>query len=606
MQRASLAVIPTELGLMTDYPEHREASSNLRRLAPALTFLKPYRWQVALASVALLVTASATLSLGQGIRMVFDSGFASGEAALLTESLLLFVAFVVVLTAGTFVRFYFVSWVGERVSNDIRQAVFNHLIHMHPGFFEDNIPSEIQSRITTDTTLLQTVIGSSVSIALRNALMFFGGMVLLVITNPKLSLLVLASVPFVVLPVILFGRRVRSLSRTSQDRLADVGSQVSESFRHIKIVQAFNHQSADIAQFGKRLDSALMVALQRIWQRAVLVAVVMLIVFGAVAALLWVGGQDVLAGRTSPGDLAAFIFYAFVVAGSVGAISEVWSDLQRAAGATERLVELLQAPSEITDGQGVAGAAASVGSSASIKMLDLAFSYPGRAELKALDDVNVTVNAGEMVAFVGPSGAGKSTLFDLLQRFYDPSEGAITLDGSDLRDFSLGAARAAFGFVPQDPVLFSGTLRENLIYGHKQATTEAINEALELAFAADFVARLPKGLDTLVGEGGVGLSGGQRQRLAIARALLAQPRCLLLDEATSALDAQSEEYIGKSLTSLKGKMTIMVIAHRLSTVRAADRICVMDQGRVVAQGSHEDLLAHNALYKEFAQIQFAA
>ena len=606
MQRASLAVIPTELGLMTDYPEHREASSNLRRLAPALTFLKPYRWQVALASVALLVTASATLSLGQGIRMVFDSGFASGEAALLTESLLLFVAFVVVLTAGTFVRFYFVSWVGERVSNDIRQAVFNHLIHMHPGFFEDNIPSEIQSRITTDTTLLQTVIGSSVSIALRNALMFFGGMVLLVITNAKLSLLVLASVPFVVLPVILFGRRVRSLSRTSQDRLADVGSQVSESFRHIKIVQAFNHQSADIAQFGKRLDSALMVALQRIWQRAVLVAVVMLIVFGAVAALLWVGGQDVLAGRTSPGDLAAFIFYAFVVAGSVGAISEVWSDLQRAAGATERLVELLQAPSEITDGQGVAGAAASVGSSASIKMLDLAFSYPGRAELKALDDVNVTVNAGEMVAFVGPSGAGKSTLFDLLQRFYDPSEGAITLDGSDLRDFSLGAARAAFGFVPQDPVLFSGTLRENLIYGHKQATTEEINEALELAFAADFVARLPKGLDTLVGEGGVGLSGGQRQRLAIARALLAQPRCLLLDEATSALDAQSEEYIGKSLTSLKGKMTIMVIAHRLSTVRAADRICVMDQGRVVAQGSHEDLLAHNALYKEFAQIQFAA
>lgn len=606
MQRASLAVIPTELGLMTDYPEHREASSNLRRLAPALTFLKPYRWQVALASVALLVTASATLSLGQGIRMVFDSGFASGEAALLTESLLLFVVFVVVLTAGTFVRFYFVSWVGERVSNDIRQAVFNHLIHMHPGFFEDNIPSEIQSRITTDTTLLQTVIGSSVSIALRNALMFFGGMVLLVITNAKLSLLVLASVPFVVLPVILFGRRVRSLSRTSQDRLADVGSQVSESFRHIKIVQAFNHQSADIAQFGKRLDSALMVALQRIWQRAVLVAVVMLIVFGAVAALLWVGGQDVLAGRTSPGDLAAFIFYAFVVAGSVGAISEVWSDLQRAAGATERLVELLQAPSEITDGQGVAGAAASVGSSASIEMHDLAFSYPGRAELKALDDVNVTVNAGEMVAFVGPSGAGKSTLFDLLQRFYDPSEGAITLDCSDLRDFSLGAARAAFGFVPQDPVLFSGTLRENLIYGHKQATTEEINEALELAFAADFVARLPKGLDTLVGEGGVGLSGGQRQRLAIARALLAQPRCLLLDEATSALDAQSEEYIGKSLTSLKGKMTIMVIAHRLSTVRAADRICVMDQGRVIAQGSHEDLLAHNALYKEFAQIQFAA
>ena len=591
---------------MTEYPEHREASKNLRRLAPALSFLRPYRWQVVLASAALLVTASATLSLGQGIRMVFDSGFASGEAALLTESLLLFVGFVVILTAGTFVRFYFVSWVGERVSNDIRQAVFNHLIHMHPGFFEQNIPSEIQSRITTDTTLLQTVIGSSVSIALRNALMFVGGMVLLVITNAKLSLLVLASVPFVVLPVVLFGRRVRSLSRSSQDRLADVGSQVSESFRHIKIVQSFNHQNADIEQFGKRLDRALVVALQRIWQRAVLVAVVMLMVFGAVATLLWVGGQDVLSGRTSPGDLAAFIFYAFVVAGSVGAISEVWSDLQRAAGATERLVELLQAPSEITDGQNKADIAASGDASAAIQLQNLTFSYPARAELKALDDVNITVQAGEMVAIVGPSGAGKSTLFDLMQRFYDPDAGAIRLDGVDLRDLPLNAARAAFGFVPQDPVLFSGSLRDNLIYGHGAATEKEISDVLELAFAAEFVARLPEGLDTLVGEGGVGLSGGQRQRLAIARALLAQPRCLLLDEATSALDAQSEEYIGKSLASLKGKMTVLVIAHRLSTVRAADRICVMDQGRLLGQGSHEELLVGNALYKEFAQIQFAA
>jgi ATP-binding cassette subfamily B protein len=476
---------------------------------------------------------------------------------------------------------------------------------MHPGFFEQNIPSEIQSRITTDTTLLQTVIGSSVSIALRNALMFLGGMVLLFITNAKLSILVLATVPFVVLPVILFGRRVRSLSRSSQDRLADVGSQVSESFRHIKIVQSFNHQSADIAQFGQRLDRALAVALQRIWQRAVLVAVVMLMVFGAVATLLWVGGQDVLAGRTSPGDLAAFIFYAFVVAGSVGAISEVWSDLQRAAGATERLVELLQAPSEITDGQQVATESKSSGS-ATLQMRDLTFSYPARAELKALDGVSIEVDPGEMVAIVGPSGAGKSTLFDLMQRFYDPDSGAITLDDVDLRDLPLAAARSAFGFVPQDPVLFSGTLRDNLVYGRDTASAEDINDVLELAYAAEFVARLPQGLDTLIGEGGVGLSGGQRQRLAIARALLAQPRCLLLDEATSALDAQSEEYIGKSLNTLKGKMTVLVIAHRLSTVRAADRICVMDQGRLLAQGSHEELLVGNSLYKEFAQIQFAA
>ena len=592
---------------MTEYPEHRETSRNMRRLTPALSFLRPYRLQVTLASVALCITAATMLLLGQGIRMVIDSGFASGETALLTESLTLFVVFVVVLTVGTFVRFYFVSWVGERVSNDIRQAVFNHLIHMHPGFFETNIPSEIQSRITTDTTLLQTVIGSSVSIALRNALMFVGGLILLVITNPKLSLLVLGSVPFVVLPVVIFGRRVRVLSRSSQDRLADVGSQVSESFRHIKIVQSFNHQGTDIAQFGERIDRALKVALQRIWHRAVLVAVVMLMVFGAVATLLWVGGQDVLAGRTSPGDLAAFIFYAFIVAGAVGTISDVWGDLQRAAGATERLIELLHASNELDDVPHSTYEQDSVSQpSASLHMRDLSFSYPSRPQYRALDGLNLGVEPGEMVAIVGPSGAGKSTLFDLLQRFYDPDSGSILLDSIDVRERSLESVRAAFGFVPQDPVLFSGTLRDNLTYGRPYATVDEVTEALDLVYASEFIEALPEGVDTRVGENGVGLSGGQRQRLAIARALLSHPRCLLLDEATSALDAQSEDFVGKSLHSLKGKMTILVIAHRLSTVRTADRICVMDQGRLVAQGSHERLLAENALYKEFAQIQFAA
>ena len=591
---------------MTEYLEDRETSRNMQRLTPALRFLRPYRLQVVLASVALCVTATAMLLLGQGIRIVIDNGFASGQAALLTESLILFVLFVTVLTAGTFVRFYFVSWVGEKVSNDIRQAVFDHLIHMHPGFFETNTPSEIQSRVTTDTTLLQTVIGSSVSIALRNALMLVGGLVLLVITNPKLSLLVLGSVPLVVLPVVLFGRRVRLLSRTSQDRLADVGSQVSESFRNIKIVQSFNHQSADVAQFGERLDRSLKVALQRIWHRAVLIAVVMLVVFGAVATLLWVGGQDVLAGRTSPGDLAAFIFYAFIVAGSVGAISEVWSDLQRAAGATERLMELLHASNDVIDSQNTSEKGNAYGhSSASLCLQNLSFSYPSRPQYMAINDVSLKVEAGEMVAVVGPSGAGKSTLFDLLQRFYDPCSGAILLDGVDLRERSLEAVRAAFGFVPQDPVLFSGTLRDNLTYGRPQASANEIGRALDLAYATEFVQDLPHGIDTWVGENGVGLSGGQRQRLAIARALIAQPRCLLLDEATSALDAQSEEFVGKSLHSLKGRMTVVVIAHRLSTVRTADRICVMDRGALLAQGGHERLLAENALYKEFAQIQFA-
>ena len=429
---------------------------------------------------------------------------------------------------------------------------------------------------------------------------------MLVITNAKLSLLVLGSVPFVVLPVVLFGRRVRSLSRSSQDRLADVGSQVSESFRNIKIVQSFNHQGADVTQFGERLDRSLKVALQRVWHRAVLVAVVMLVVFGAVATLLWVGGQDVLAGRTSPGDLAAFIFYAFVVAGSVGAISEVWSDLQRAAGATERLMELLHATNDLVDGDDAAAKDRLLDRpSATLSLRNLSFSYPSRPQHMALNDISLDVEAEKWLPLLDRRERVRA-LFDLLQRFYDPSGGVIRLDGVDLRERSLAAVRAGFGFVPQDPVLFSGTLRDNLTYGRPNATVDEVNQALELAYASEFVQNLPEGLDTRVGENGVGLSGGQRQRLAIARALLAQPRCLLLDEATSALDAQSEDYVGKSLHSLKGRMTIIVIAHRLSTVRTADRICVMDQGMLLAEGSHERLLAENPLYKEFAHIQFAA
>jgi ATP-binding cassette subfamily B protein len=583
--------------------EERPTSKNMRRLRPAFSFLRPYLPQVVIASIALIVTASATLSLGQGIRLVIDSGFASGEVALLNQSLSLFVVFIVVLTAGTFIRFYFVSWVGERVSADIRLAVFNHLVHLHPGFFERNAPSEIQSRVTTDTTLLQTVIGSSVSIALRNILMFLGGMVLLVVTNAKLSLIVLASVPFVVLPVIFFGRRVRSLSRANQDRLADVGSHVSESFRHIKIVQAFNHQGADISEFGRVVERALAVALQRVWLRAVLVAVVMLLVFGAVATLLWVGGQDVLSGRASPGDLAAFIFYAFIVAGSVGAISEVWSDLQRAAGATERLVELLESPSEIKDGP--------VDALPPVQSLDLTvesvgFRYPSRPDQRVLNDLSFQVQPGEMVALVGPSGAGKSTFFDLLQRFYDVDSGSISMGGIDTRELSLHALRNAFGFVPQTPSMFSGTVRDNLIYAQPSATDEQVNRALALANAKAFVDALPQGLQTMLGEDGVGLSGGQRQRLAIARALIAEPAFLLLDEATSALDAESEQSIRRSVEALKGEMTILVIAHRLSTVRQADRILVFEEGELIASGTHAELVEDSELYARFADIQFSS
>ena len=581
----------------------RGGSKDLRRLGPALKFLRPYRRQVIFASIALVVTACATLSLGQGIRLVIDSGFASGGPGSLDNAISLFATFVVVLTIGTFIRFYYVSWVGERISADLRQAVFAHLIHIPPGFFEANAPSEIQSRITTDTTLLQTVIGSSVSIALRNLLMFVGGVVLMFITNAKLSLIVLLSVPLVVLPIILFGRRVRQLSRSSQDRLADVGSYAGESLRHIKVVQSFNHQGADNAAFGARVDEAFQVSVKRIRQRSILVAIVMLVVFGAVAAMLWAGGQAVQAGHSSGGELAAFIFYAFIVAGSVGAISEVISDLQRAAGATERLVELLESPSEILE---MPNAKTLPLAPVSLTLEDVHFAYPTRPDQKVIQGVSLQTQPGEMVALVGPSGAGKSTLFDLIQRFYDPGQGVIKMAGEDVRELKLSAVRGVVGYVPQDPVLFAGTLRDNLVYACPEADDAAIQAALTMAYAADFVGVLPEGLETRVGEGGVGLSGGQRQRLAIARALISEPQILLLDEATSALDAESENHIRLSIDGLKGRMTILVIAHRLSTVRQADHILVLEDGQVMNQGTHDQLLEASDLYGRFAQMQFAS
>jgi ATP-binding cassette subfamily B protein len=588
----------------------RPTSRQVTNLRPALRFLAPYKLQVLFASIALVVTAAVTLSIGQGMRLVIDQGLSDGSPQILVQSISLFAVLIVLLTIGTFVRFYFVSWVGERVSADLRQAVFAHLIRLHPGFFEANQPTEIQSRITTDTTVLQTVIGSSVSIALRNILMFFGGLILLFVTNAKLSLIVVASVPFVVAPVVLFGRRVRNLSRTSQDTLAEVGSYAGESLRNIKVVQSFNHEDLDTRGFQQRVDIAFAVAVRRIRQRSWLVALVMLLVLGAIATMLWVGGQDVLAERTSPGELAAFIFYAFIVAGSVGAISEVYSDLQRAAGATERLVELLNSPSELPESKdpkslGALSANIGTGTAGRLAVENLSFAYPGRPEQQVLVDLSFTVGRGETVALVGPSGTGKSTLFDLLQRFYDPDAGCVRLEGIDLRDLKLADVRERIGFVPQDSVLFAGSLEANLRYGAPDASAADMARALRLAHAAEFVDGLTDGLATTVGEGGVGLSGGQRQRLAIARALLTEPQILLLDEATSALDAQSEEHIRQTIAELKGSCSILVIAHRLSTVREADRILVLADGRLETSGTHDELLSTSELYARFARIQFA-
>lgn len=592
----------------------RPRSRRLASLRPALAFLRPYLRQVVLASVALVVTAGVTLSIGQGMRLVIDQGLAGQSEGMLEQTISLFAVLMVVLTVGTFVRFYFVSWIGERVSADIRIAVFDHIIRLHPGFFETNAPTEIQSRITTDTTLLQTVIGSSVSIALRNVLMFVGGLVLLFVTDAKLSLVVIASVPFVVAPVILFGRRVRDLSRSSQDTLADVGSYAGEALRHIKVVQSFNHEPEDQRLFRARVERAFVVAARRITSRAYLIALVMLLVMTAIATMLWIGGRDVLSGALSPGELAAFIFYAFMVAGSVGAISEVYADLQRAAGATERLMELLAAQSILVEP--ARPVVLPDDARGRLELTDVAFAYPGRPEQWVLTDVSFAIEPGEMVALVGPSGAGKSTLFDLIQRFHDPLRGAVRLDGIDLRALRLADVRARIGYVPQESVLFAGTLRDNLCYGlapSDSAPNDAadaagralqIESALALANASEFIAALPLGLDTVVGEGGVGLSGGQKQRLAIARALVTAPRLLLLDEATSALDAESEEHIRSTIEALKGRCTILVIAHRLSTVRQADRILVLQAGQLVASGTHTSLVAGNDLYARFSRLQF--
>jgi ATP-binding cassette, subfamily B, bacterial len=535
---------------------------------------------------------------------VIDAGFSHGKPEMLIDSIEVFAALVLLLTIGTYARFYLVSWVGERVTADLRSAVFARVVTLHPSFFERNLPTEIQSRITTDTTLLQTVIGSSVSVALRNLLMFAGGVVLLLVTNLKLSLLVVAAAPFVVAPIVIFGRRVRDLSRSSQDGIARVGSYAGEALRHIKVVQAFNHQNADVAAFESRVEDAFAISVARIRERAWLVALVMLLVLSAIATMLVIGGQDVLAGRTSAGDLAAFIFYAFIVAGSVGAISEVVTDLQRAAGATERLVELLQATNELPE-PAVPKRLERRGSAA-LLFEDVAFRYPLRPEVEVLRGVSLRIAPGEMVALVGPSGAGKSTILDLALRFYDPARGSVRLDGVDIRELSLAELRSHIAFVPQDPILFAGTVGENLRYGRPDADEAQVNDALQAANALEFVRALPQGLATRIGESGIGLSGGQRQRIAIARALLTSQRMLLVDEATSALDAQSEEAIRRTLAALRGHSSILIVAHRLSTVTQSDRIVVLEAGRVVAQGTHAELVRTNGLYRDYAVIQLGA
>jgi ATP-binding cassette, subfamily B, bacterial len=576
----------------------------LKMLARVGRFVRPYRKQVVLAGIGLLFAVASVLAVGQGLKFVIDRGFAAGNAAELDRTLALMLAVIVTLALATYTRFYYVSWLGERVTADLRRAVFDHLLALPPGYFEVMRTGEVISRLTNDTTMLEAVIGSSASMAIRNALLMIGGLVMLALTSAKLTLMVLVGVPLTVVPIILFGRRVRKLARASQDRVGDVGAYVDEALHEIRTVQAYGHEDEDRRQFGTRVENAFSTARQRIRQRAFLVATVILLVFGAVGVILWIGGHDVVAGRISAGQLSAFVFYAVIVAGAVGTISEVVGDLQRAAGATERLFELLSVDAGIRAPEHPVALPAPARGTVAFR--DVTFHYPSRQDTAALEEFSLDVAAGEKVALVGPSGAGKTTVFQLLLRFYDPQRGSVTIDGVDLRAADPAAVRAHLAVVPQDPVIFATSVLENVRYGRPDATEAQVRAACDAAYATEFIERIPEGYGSFLGERGVRLSGGQRQRIAIARAILADRPVLLLDEATSALDAESERMVQLALERLMTGRTVIIIAHRLATVRHADRIAVMERGRIIATGTHDTLTQSNPLYARLAALQFGA
>lgn len=592
---------------MADAPppseEERKSSKRIGALRQLWPFMAPYRGMMMAALAALTLTAVVSLILPLAVRRVVDN-FEGAATSILDQYFGAALVIAGLLALGTALRYYLVTRLGERVVADIRMAVFDRMIGMSPAFFEKIMTGEVLSRITTDTTLILSVIGSSVSVALRNVLILIGGLILLLFTSAKLTGLVLLIVPAVIVPIVVLGRRLRKLSRENQDWIAASSGNASEALLSVQAVQAFTHEAQSRDRFDDMTEKSFVSAKQRIGTRAIMTMIVIFLIFAGVVGVLWIGARDVREGLMSVGELVQFVIYAVMVAGAVGALTEVWSELQRAAGATERLVELLGAADTVADPD--AGVAVPDAHNGAISFENVIFRYPGRPNVSALDGIDLTVKPGETVALVGPSGAGKTTIIQLIQRFYDPSEGVIRLDGVDLRDMNRADFRQHMALVPQDPVIFADTARENIRFGRPTATDAEVEDAAKAAAAHDFLMALPDGYDSYVGERGVMLSGGQKQRIAIARAILRDAPILLLDEATSALDAESESAVQAAVEDLARTRTTLIVAHRLATVKKADRIIVFEAGKIVAEGTHDSLVAQDGLYARLARLQFTA
>jgi ATP-binding cassette, subfamily B, bacterial len=568
------------------------------------SFAARYRLQIAAAALALLVAAAATSGVPYAFKLIIDKGFATGagstsDIARWFEYLLMLVAIMAVATA---VRYYFVSWLGERTVADIRLAVHRNLLRLSPGFFEENRPAEITSRLTVDTTIIEQVVGTTVSIALRNIVLAVVCIVILFVLSPKLAGLMLLGIPFTIGPITFLGRKVRQISTHSQDRIADVGAVTSEVLGAMKIVQAFGQEGRETGRFAQAVERVFATAKRRILVRAVMTGIAIFLMFGAITMIIWQGAIDVAAGRITGGTIAAFVLYGGLLAGAFGALSEVYGDFLRAAGASERLTELLQAEADIR--APAQPAQLPEPSRGELAFEQVTFHYPTRQDVSALEGFSLAVKPRERLALVGPSGAGKTTIFQLAERFYDPQQGRVTLDGIDLKDADPADIRQRIALVPQETIIFAASARDNLKYGNWNATEDEVWQAARDAHAEEFLRALPEGLDTFLGESGARLSGGQRQRIAIARALLRNAPLLLLDEATSALDAESERLVQDALDRLMADRTTIVIAHRLATVRAADRIVVMDHGRIVEEGTHAALTRRGGLYSRLARLQF--